>query len=47
MFEEPALPWFHQPLSLGSGLLMEMEHAARTAAAWTALAVALKQFLLI
>jgi hypothetical protein len=47
MFEEPAMPWFHQPLSLGSGFFMEMEHAARTAAAWTALAVALKQFLLI
>ena len=41
------MPWFHQPLSLGSCFFMEMEHAARTAAAWTALAVAIEQFLLI
>ena len=41
------MPWFHQPLSLGSGFFMEMEHAARTAAAWTALAVAIEQFLLV
>jgi hypothetical protein len=47
MFEEPAMPWFHQPLSLGSGFFMEMEHAARTAAAWATLAVAIEQFLLI
>ena len=41
------MPWFHQPLSLGSGFFMEMEHAARTAAAWATLAVAIEQFLLI
>ena len=41
------MPWFHQPLSLGSGFFMEMEHAARTAAAWATLAVAIQQFLLI
>jgi hypothetical protein len=47
MFEEPATPWLHQPLSLGSGFLMKMEHAARTAAAGATLAVAIQQFLLI
>ena len=47
MFEEPAMPGFHQPLRLGSGFFMKMEHAARTAAAWATLAVAIEQFLLI
>jgi hypothetical protein len=47
MFEEPAMPWFHQPFSLSSGFFMEMEHAARTAAAWATLAVAIEQLLLI
>jgi hypothetical protein len=42
MFEEPAMPWFHQPFSLSSGFFMEMEHAARTAAAWATLAVAIE-----
>ena len=41
------MPWFHQPLSLSSGFVMEMKHAARTAAAWATLAVAIQQFLLI
>ena len=41
------MPGFHQPLSLGSGFFMKMEHAARTAAAWATLAVAIQQFLLI
>jgi hypothetical protein len=47
MFEEPAMPWVHQPLSLSSGFLMEMKHAARTAAAWATLAIAIEQLLLI
>jgi hypothetical protein len=47
MFEEPAMPWVHQALSFSSGLIMEMEHAARTAAAWATLAIAIEQFLLI
>ena len=41
------MPWFHQPLSLGSGFFMKMEHSARTAAAWATLAIAIEQFLLI
>ena len=41
------MPWVHQPLSLSSGFLMEMKHAARTAAAWATLAVAIEQLLLI
>ena len=41
------MPWFHQSLGFRSGFLMEMEHPAWTAAAWTTLAVAIEQFLLI
>ena len=41
------MPWVHQPLSLSSGFFMEMKHAARTAAAWATLAVAIEQLLLI
>ena len=41
------MPWVHQALSFSSDLIMEMEHAARTAAAWATLAVAIEQFLLI
>ena len=41
------MPWVHQPLSLSSGFLMEMKHAARTAAAWATLTIAIEQLLLI
>ena len=41
------MPWVHQPLRLSSGFLMEMKHAARTAAAWATLAIAIEQLLLI
>ena len=41
------MPWLHQPLSLGSGFFMKMEHSARTAAARATLAIAIEQFLLI
>jgi hypothetical protein len=47
MIEEPASPGIHQSFCLASGFVMKVKHAAWTAAARAAFAVAIEKIFLI